>query len=484
MSSSHPVLVVENICKCYQIYKQPVDRLKQMLLPPLNSILKKRPQQYYTEFHALQDISFTVGKGQTIGIIGANGAGKSTLLQIISGTLAPTSGTVNLNGRVAALLELGSSFNPEFSGIENIYLYGAILGLSRKEMSKRLEDICRYADIGMYVHQPIKIYSSGMVVRLAFSVIVHVDADILIIDEALTVGDAFFVQKCMRFLRNFIKNGTVLFVSHDSGAVVNLCSHVLWLEDGKVRMQGEPKMVSEHYLASYAKKSQHISDSTYESRPPTVSTVTEDQQQSENPRDMRQEYLNRTNLRNDVEIFQFQPDAPSFGQGKASIINVRMTDAHNHVLSWIVGGEKVQLCIECEAHETLKHPIVGFYVKDRLGQHLFGDNTFLTYKDTALTLDSGQVFQAWFSFRMPALPVGHYSISPAIAVGTQNNHVTQHWLHDALLFKSHSSSVVNSLIGIPMTAIEIVVAKKKDGEPTNVSGARNDTSNHLKIDVT
>ncbi|MBU1565768.1 MAG: ABC transporter ATP-binding protein [Proteobacteria bacterium] len=472
MSSSHPVLIVENICKCYHIYEQPVDRLKQLLLPPLDSILKNRPQQYYTEFHALQDISFAVEKGQTIGIIGANGAGKSTLLQIISGTLTPTSGTVDLNGRVAALLELGSSFNPEFTGIENVYLYGAILGLDRKEMRKRLEDICRYADIGMYVHQPIKIYSSGMVVRLAFAVIVHVDADILIIDEALTVGDAFFVQKCMRFLRNFIKNGTVLFVSHDTGAVVNLCSHVLWLEDGKIRMQGEPKMISEHYLASHAKKSQNISDSMYESRPPTVSAVTGDQQQSEDPRDMRLEYLNRTNLRNDMEIFQFQPDSPSFGQAKASIISVRMTDEHDRVLNWIVGGEKVRLCIDCKAHETLRNPIVGFYVKDRLGQHLFGDNTFLTYKDTTLTLVSEQVFQAWFSFRMPALPVGHYSISPAIAVGTQDDHVTQHWLHDALLFKSHSSSVINALIGIPMTAIEIVVADLGVEQMANRSTAR------------
>ncbi len=458
MSSSKHALVVENISKCYHIYERPVDRLKQMVLPPLGSFFQKSPGQYYTEFHALQNISFAVEKGQTIGIIGANGAGKSTLLQIISGTLAPTSGTVDQNGRVAALLELGSSFNPEFTGIENVYLYGAILGLDRKEMRKRLDDICRYADIGMYVHQPVKIYSSGMVVRLAFSVIVHVDADILIIDEALTVGDAFFVQKCMRFLRNFIKNGAVLFVSHDTAAVVNLCSHVLWLEDGRIRMQGEPKMISEHYLASHAKKCQNISDTTYELRTPNVSAPTEGQQQSEDARDMRLEFLNRTNLRNDMEIFQFQPDSTSFGQGKASIISVRMTDEHDRVLNWIVGGEKVRLCIECQAHENLKDPIIGFYVKDRLGQHLFGDNTYLTYKGTFLTLFSGQVFQAWFSFRMPALPVGHYSISSAIAVGTQDDHVTQHWLHDALLFKSHSSSVINALLGIPMAAIEIVVA--------------------------
>lgn len=459
MSSNHPALVVDNISKCYHIYEQPVDRLKQLLLSRVyQSVFNRRPRQYYKEFHALQDISFTVNKGETLGIIGANGAGKSTLLQIISGILAPTTGLVELYGRVAVLLELGSSFNPEFTGIENVFLYGAILGLDRKEMANRLDAICRYADIGEYVHQPIKLYSSGMVLRLAFAVIVHVDADILIIDEALTVGDAFFVQKCMRFLRNFIKKGTILFVSHDSATVVNLCSRAIWLQEGRIRMQGEPKTVSEEYLASYAMKVQNISDPQLASRPPSVSQTTISRQKMENGRDMRLEYLNRTNLRNDLELFQFQPDSPSFGQRKARIVNVTMRDEDDRLLRWVVGGENVQLCIECEALETLFNPIIGFYVKDRLGQHLFGDNTFLTYKDSGMTIASGQEFHALFSFLMPVLPVGDYSVSPAIAVGTQDDHLTQHWLHEALIFKSHASSVINSLIGIPMTSIEIVVS--------------------------
>jgi lipopolysaccharide transport system ATP-binding protein len=462
-SSLKPALVVDKISKCYHIYERPVDRLKQLLLSYVYQSLFERPvKQYYNEFHALQDISFTVNKGETLGIIGPNGAGKSTLLQIISGTLAPTSGTVELNGRVAALLELGSSFNPEFTGIENVFLYGAILGLDRKEMGKRLNDICQYADIGDYVHQPVKFYSSGMVLRLAFAVIVHVDADILIIDEALTVGDAYYVQKCIRFLRNFIKKGTILFVSHDSATVVNLCSRAIWLQEGKIRMQGDPKIVSEEYLASYAMKAQNISDPQLAPRPLSVSQNSKSRQKIEKGRDMRLEYLNRTNLRNDLELFQFQPDSPSFGQRKARIVNVMMTDENDCVLKWVVGGEKVKLCIECEAFETLRDPIVGFYVKDRLGQHLFGDNTFLTYKESNMVIAPKQLFHALFSFSMPVLPLGEYSIAPAIAVGTQDDHLTQHWLHEALIFKSHSSSVINSLIGIPMTSIELAVSGGKN----------------------
>ncbi len=461
MFSNSLPLVVEQVSKCYHMYEQPIDRLKQLMLPPLYSTcLKKQSKQYFTEFHALSDVSFTVSQGETIGIIGANGAGKSTLLQIISGTLAPTTGRIEVNGRVAALLELGSSFDPEFTGIENVYLYGAILGIDRKEMAKRVDAICQYADIGDYVYQPIKTYSSGMVVRLAFAVIVHVDADILIIDEALTVGDTFFVQKCMRFLKNFSKKGTVLFVSHDAATVVNLCSHVIWLEGGKIRKQGSPKQVSEAYLEDMIMRSQNISEVQGNSLSLTEDANRGASESQEQRRDMRQDFINRTNLRNDVELFQFQGDSLSFGQRTASIINVVMTDDTNAVLAWVVGGEKVRLCVECEAHGILENPIVGFYVKDRLGQYLFGDNTFLVYEDNPLVIKQGQSFQAQFSFRMPVLPVGDYSISPAIAVGTQDEHLTQHWLHDALVFKSHTSSVINSLVGIPMTAIEIVVSEE------------------------
>jgi len=199
------VIKVEDLSKCYQIYDQPGDRLKQFLFPRLQDALGMHPRAYFHEFWALRSASFEVKKGETVGIIGRNGSGKSTLLQLICGTLAPSSGSIETKGRIAALLELGSGFNPEFTGRENVYMNAAVLGLGKNEIDACFDDIVAFADIGEFIEEPVKSYSSGMMVRLAFAVIAHVDADILIIDEALAVGDAFFTQKCMRFLRNFMK---------------------------------------------------------------------------------------------------------------------------------------------------------------------------------------------------------------------------------------------------------------------------------------
>jgi lipopolysaccharide transport system ATP-binding protein len=212
MSSSDIAIRVQGLSKRYEIYTKPSDRLKQFVLPLLQRLTGKASKQYFREFWALKDVSFEVRKGQTVGIIGRNGSGKSTLLQMICGTITPTTGSIQTNGRVAALLELGSGFNPEFTGRENIYMNASVLGLNSSEIDIRFNDIVDFADIGDFVEQPVKTYSSGMMVRLAFAVIAHVDADILVVDEALSVGDAFFAQKCMRFLRKFMETGTVLFV--------------------------------------------------------------------------------------------------------------------------------------------------------------------------------------------------------------------------------------------------------------------------------
>ena len=221
---------VSNLSKCYQIYDKPHDRLKQSIYPRLQRLVGKQPVQYCREFWALKDVSFEIKKGETVGIIGRNGSGKSTLLQMICGTLNPTSGSIETHGRIAALLELGSGFNPEFTGRENVYMNAAILGLSREEIDAKYDEIVAFADIGNFVDQAVKTYSSGMMVRLAFAVIAHVDADILVIDEALAVGDAFFTQKCMRFIQQFKGDGgTLLFVSHDSAAVMNICSRAVWM---------------------------------------------------------------------------------------------------------------------------------------------------------------------------------------------------------------------------------------------------------------
>jgi lipopolysaccharide transport system ATP-binding protein len=446
--SSEVAIKVENLSKCYEIYNQPHDRLKQSIFPKLQRLIGKDPKQYYREFWALKDISFEIKKGETVGIIGRNGSGKSTLLQMICGTLHPTSGTIRTNGRIAALLELGSGFNPEYTGRENVYMNASVLGLSESEIDGRFADIVSFADIGDFIEQPVKTYSSGMMVRLAFAVIAHVNADILIVDEALAVGDAFFTQKCMRFLRNFMKNGTVLFVSHDTSSVRNLCNRAIWLEKGEIRQHGDAKAVCESYLEAF-----------YEAQQGKSTTTRLKARHREQPaaivKDQRQEFINASNLRNDIRLFEFNPEAPCFGKAGAQIFSVQLLDTESNKLSWIVGGEEVVLKIEIIANADLTSPIIGFFVKDKLGQQLFGDNTYLSYKDTPVPFQKEHLLTATFSFQMPRLSAGDYSIAVAIADGTIDQHIQHHWIHDALHFKSESSSVAGGLIGIPMKNINI-----------------------------
>ncbi|WP_257967095.1 ABC transporter ATP-binding protein [Klebsiella pneumoniae] len=221
------VIQVKHITKIFRIYNTPKDRIKEFLANLPRRVAGAKRIKKHKEFYSLNDVSLTINKGETIGIIGANGAGKSTLLQIICGTLSPTYGNVTVNGRVAALLELGAGFNPDFTGRENIFISASIMGLTDEQIKERFDSIVEFSEIGEFIEQPVKTYSSGMFVRLAFSIIAHVDADILIVDEALSVGDAFFVQKCMRFLRAFMEHGTVLFVSHDTASIVNLCDRAI-----------------------------------------------------------------------------------------------------------------------------------------------------------------------------------------------------------------------------------------------------------------
>ncbi|MFK8068824.1 MAG: ABC transporter ATP-binding protein [Gammaproteobacteria bacterium] len=245
---------VNNLSKCYQIYNAPHDRLKQFLIPRLKAMIGKNPPQYYDEFWALNDISFDVGRGETIGIVGRNGSGKSTLLQIICGTLSPSGGAVETNGRIAALLELGSGFNPEFTGRENVYMNAAVLGLSKEEISKCFDDIVNFADIGPFINQPAKTYSSGMMMRLAFAVAIHTDPQILIIDEALSVGDEVFQRKCFSRIEAIKKKGaTILFVSHSGGTVVELCDKAILLDGGEMLIMDQPKrVIAEYQKLAYA----------------------------------------------------------------------------------------------------------------------------------------------------------------------------------------------------------------------------------------
>lgn len=249
MSSDTIAIRVGNLSKCYQIYNNPHDRLKQFVVPRLQRMAGQAPSQYFREFWALKDISFEIKKGETVGIIGRNGSGKSTLLQLICGTLSPTDGSVETNGRIAALLELGSGFNPEFTGRENVYMNAAVLGLSKEAVDERFDDIVAFADIDEFIEQPVKTYSSGMYVRLAFAVNILSNPEIMIVDEALAVGDMNFQAKCMTALTRIQESGTtVLFVSHDIGALKSLCSRGIYLEHGRVMAIGSAPDVAELYI--------------------------------------------------------------------------------------------------------------------------------------------------------------------------------------------------------------------------------------------
>jgi lipopolysaccharide transport system ATP-binding protein len=439
--SSEPAVRAVSVAKSFRLFKKPRDRLKQLFVGSRH--------KFYQEFSALRDVSFEVARGETVGIIGRNGAGKSTLLQILCGTLKPTAGFVETHGRIAAMLELGAGFSPEFSGRENIFLNGYIVGLTRQEIEARYDAICAFADIGEFIEQPIKTYSAGMAVRLAFAVMAHVDADILVIDEALAVGDARFVQKCMRFLREFKERGTLLFVSHDTTAVTNLCDRVLWLEAGRVKAIGPSKHVCDLYLENLFES---VQGASLPAEP--VPSVVSAEPVAARPRDQRLDVLKASAYRNDIEIFEFHREAPSFGKRGARITDVRMEHPRGERLGWAVGGETVVVAIDIEAQEALASPIVGFLVRDRLGQNVFGDNTFLTTQGAPLALAAGESARARFEFDLPLLPPGNYSIAVAVADGRQQDHIQHEWIHDALTFRVETSSVRHSLVGLPMRSIQ------------------------------
>lgn len=393
---------------------------------------------------ALKDVSFEVNAGETVGIIGRNGAGKSTLLQMLCGTVRPTAGYVHCAGRIAALLELGAGFNPEFSGRENALLNAQILGLSAAQARSRLADIEKFAEIGDYFDEPVRTYSTGMFVRLAFAVIANVEADILIIDEALAVGDALFVQKCMRYLADFRKRGTLVFVSHDPAAVLALCSRAIWLHDGRVRQTGTAKAVSESYLADMFGSANREKESV------AVPAIDPHMEHA----DQRTAWINSSSLRNDIEVFRFRDDAARFGHGGARVRSVRLLNELKQPLSWIVGGEIVCLEIEVACKNLLEQLVVGFYLKDRLGQTLFGDNTFAPNSEATHCMP-GSVVVARFEFRMPLLPAGDYTIAAAVANGTPQDHTQHDWVHDALVLRSTASALTTGLVGIPMHSITL-----------------------------
>ena len=447
--SSEIAIRVDGLGKCYQIYETPRDRLLQMLA--------RGRRRYYREFWALRDVSFEVARGETLGIVGRNGSGKSTLLQMVCGTLNPTSGTIATNGRIAALLELGAGFNPEFTGRENVHMAASLYGLTRAQVDARFDDIAAFADIGEFIEQPVKTYSSGMYVRLAFAVIAHVDADILVVDEALAVGDAVFTQRCMRFINRFQQDGTLLFVSHDMGAVQRLCRSAIWLAHGRLVGRGASKRVAEAYLrdtqqalvgADTRLEALRHGDAGGEAgdagAPGAVVAVDygagEDEAADAPPAiDYAASVAPRPNL----------DAARGWATGQAEILGVSLRRVDGSEAPVLEGGERVRMVVTARAHVPLARPILGFLVKDRLGQDLFGENTLPVTDLEPVSVEAGDTFEGVFEFRLPMLPNGQYAVMASVADGSLTDNVQHHYLHDALILTVASSRVRWGLGGIP-----------------------------------
>jgi lipopolysaccharide transport system ATP-binding protein len=414
--SSEPVIRVSNLSKSFPIYASPVDRLKQFILPRIRRLFGLQSKQYYKSFTALSDISFEVHRGETIGIVGKNGAGKSTLLQILCDTLSQTTGSLEVTGRVAALLELGSGFNMEFTGRENIYFQAQILGLSNQEVDSRFEAISDFADIGVFIDQPVRTYSSGMYVRLAFAVIVHVDADILIIDEALAVGDAFFNQKCMRFLQEFRKHGTLIFVTHDPAALKALCERCLWLDKGHLIADDETKLISEGYLA------------------------------------------NRYDDEDNKNLILMNPgenSVASFGTRKIVIEKVSLQNLSNPNSQVFGRNENVEIKFAMKSYETVDRVICGFNLKNHLGQVIFGENTLAQSSRTSYSTVCDSSFSCSFIFRMPKLGTGIYSIDVAVAEGDAVWHQQLHWIYDAVFIEFVYEKIAPNILNVDIDEIRI-----------------------------
>ena len=458
MELNKPTIEVSNAGKAYETQKRKRDVIK-------NIIIGSRIER--EKFWALRNISFELKKGESLGIIGKNGSGKSTLLQLICGTLATTEGKIKTKGRIAALLELGSGFNPEFTGRENIYLNATLHGLKRKEIEKKIDYILEFADIGDFVDKPIRTYSSGMVVRLAFAIIANVEADILVIDEALAVGDAYFTQKCMRFIQKVREEKSLLFVSHDANSVLSLCDRAILLDKGQMIKIGTPKDVMEEYTKGLQKEmSQSASQSTIDENRRKKSIIKENFVSEELSiykhrwQDYRTQLVNNTKNKNELVVKRFDGEeltTESFGGNLAQIIDVKLTNAETQDESNVIrGGEVVILKVAVRTKAVIVNPIVGFIMKNDKGLTLLGDNTYNQFEANKIeNIDENIDIETQFIFTMPMLPKGEYSISVSIADGDQKQHSILHWLNDALIVQSQCSTVAAGLAGVPMQSIHM-----------------------------
>jgi lipopolysaccharide transport system ATP-binding protein len=454
---AEPAIVVSRLGKFYPIYARPADRLLQMLW--------RGRRRYFREFHALEDVSFTVPRGSTLGIVGRNGAGKSTLLQLICGTLTPTTGTVGVNGRIAALLELGAGFNPEFTGRENVLINAAILGLSPREIAERLDAIFAFADIGEFVDQPVKTYSSGMYVRLAFSVAVHVSPDILVVDEALSVGDAFFQAKCMARIRRMLDDGvTLLFISHDIDAVKALCDDVLWLDHGRVRAHGPTQQIAALYTQDWvaqANQAAGLDGARVEGAGATVSARAPQGDAS---------------AAAPAGLDAVPEDFPGRGgDGRARIVaagwRVPAGPARDAMVEW---GDPLTIEAEIEIRAHCDALVLAYHVKDRHQQHLMGGHTGDSAQIHAREWRPGERVRVRFSLPV-RLRDGAYTLTMLVSsirdLAAYTDAVFLDWIEDVSLMRvaSRRPFPLTDLVEFEHEMVVEVVQARGDAE---LAGAR------------
>jgi lipopolysaccharide transport system ATP-binding protein len=414
-----PVIQVEHLSKKYAIYQRSWDKLREILH------ICKEP--LHKEFWALQDITFSVEQGQTVGVIGQNGSGKSTLLQILAGIMRQSRGDCHVNGKVSALLELGSGFNPEFTGRENVFMNGAILGMDRQQMQQRFEAIARFAEIGGFMDQPVKTYSSGMFMRLAFAVAVNVDPDILLVDEALAVGDLIFQHRCMHRMNHLRANGkTTVLVTHDLAAVTKFCDRALLLDGGYLLEDGPPDKVVQKYRALMFDRERRYGSFNGTEKGAEEGTIVRSGKK--------------------VEPVRSIPNIDHrFGNGAARIIGVDLLDEKEKPTREVWSGRTAVVRISVEFLQEVARPILGYTMRDRLGIDISACNT--NYEGAVLpAARKGQIYTSDFEIHMPHMASGSYSIAPAVADGDLAKHDMCDWIDNALVFSLVSGELIYGML--------------------------------------